>query len=133
MGQILKRLSRIAKSYINDKENLSDSIFNSDDTELKRAIEELDIEYKNNSKQTQSENLHNATETVMSEVHAYNILGIPRNSSDIKIKSAYKEKLRQYHPDKVAALGDELKMLAEKKTREINLAFEFLKKLKGFN
>jgi len=35
--------------------------------------------------------------------------------------------MNEYHPDKVSMLGDELKTLAESKTKEINEAYEFLK------
>ena len=44
------------------------------------------------------------------------------------LKKRYHELLRQNHPDKVAALGEDLKNLAEKKTKEINSAYEELKK-----
>jgi DnaJ like chaperone protein len=35
------------------------------------------------------------------------------------IKNKYRELLSLYHPDKVSTLGDELKEVAEKKTKEI--------------
>jgi len=37
----------------------------------------------------------------------------------------------QYHPDKVGHLGDEFKKVAEEKMKEINRAYEFLKKKYG--
>jgi len=46
------------------------------------------------------------------------------------IKSAYKQRMMEYHPDKVNNLGKELQNLAENKTKEINEAYEFLKKSK---
>jgi len=34
----------------------------------------------------------------------------------------------QYHPDKVGHLGEEFKKVAEEKMKEINNAYEFLKR-----
>jgi DnaJ like chaperone protein len=34
----------------------------------------------------------------------------------------------QYHPDKVAHLGDEFRGIAEEKMKEINAAYDFFKK-----
>ncbi len=45
-----------------------------------------------------------------------------------ELKKRYHELLRQNHPDKVAALGSDFKTLAEKKTKDINSAYEELKK-----
>jgi len=38
----------------------------------------------------------------------------------------------QYHPDRVAHLGPELKDLAAKKTTEINGAFAAIRRMRGF-
>jgi DnaJ like chaperone protein len=40
-----------------------------------------------------------------------------------EIRAAYRSMIGQYHPDKVATLGDELKALAERKSAEINAAY----------
>ena len=54
----------------------------------------------------------------------YSILGVPSGASLDEIKSAYRERIKEYHPDRVATLGAELRALAERKTKEINLAFQ---------
>lgn len=56
-----------------------------------------------------------------------NILGLSKSSSFDEIKKAYRNLIAKYHPDKVNHLGDEFKILAERKTKEINTAFSFLK------
>jgi len=56
-----------------------------------------------------------------------NILGLTGVLSKSQIKQKYLSLIAQYHPDKVNSLGKELIELAEKKTKEINLAFEWLK------
>ena len=45
-----------------------------------------------------------------------------------EIRKKYLELISKYHPDKVSDLGKELVELAEKKTKEINMAFEWFKK-----
>ena len=59
--------------------------------------------------------------------HYGNILGLTGVLSKSQIKQKYLSLIAQYHPDKVNSLGKELIELAEKKTKEINLAFEWLK------
>jgi hypothetical protein len=45
-----------------------------------------------------------------------------------QLRKKYLELVSKYHPDKVADLGQELIDIAEKKTKEINAAFEWFKK-----
>ena len=61
----------------------------------------------------------------------YSVLGIERGADEATIKAAYRKLIVQYHPDKVASLGDELKALAEKKSKQITVAYnECLKNCK---
>lgn len=53
----------------------------------------------------------------------HEILGIGPNSSIEVIKSAYRLRAQQYHPDKTEQLGPELKTLAARKMQELNLAY----------
>lgn len=48
--------------------------------------------------------------------------------SKSELKKRYFELLKMNHPDKVASLGNDFKVLAEKKTKAINSAYEELKK-----
>jgi len=57
---------------------------------------------------------------------AYRILGIGRNASAEEIKHAYRELASRYHPDKLEHLGDEFKVLAEMRFKEIQKAYEEL-------
>lgn len=58
----------------------------------------------------------------------YEVLGIGLDASPEAIRAAYQAKISQYHPDKVAGLGPELQDLAEQHTKEINIAYEKLRK-----
>lgn len=48
------------------------------------------------------------------------------------VKSTYRRVIAQYHPDKVGAMGPEIREIAESKAKEINHAYQyFRKKLKA--
>jgi DnaJ-domain-containing protein 1 len=51
------------------------------------------------------------------------ILGVPRGASQDAVTQAYHERLKEYHPDRVASLGGELQDLAHKKTLDIQRAY----------
>lgn len=53
---------------------------------------------------------------------AYRVLGISPDVSDEEIRAAYKKMARENHPDKVAALGEDIRKAAEKKFQEIGNA-----------
>ena len=53
------------------------------------------------------------------------------DASEQEIKEAYRNKMKEYHPDKVANLGAKLRNLAEEESKEINRAYEDLLKRKG--
>jgi hypothetical protein len=44
------------------------------------------------------------------------------------IKTTYRKKIAQYHPDKVSAMGPEIQEVAEQKAKEINEAYEHFRK-----
>ncbi len=58
----------------------------------------------------------------------HQVLGVGRDASPEEIRAAYQGKVRHYHPDKVAEMGPELRELAETRTKEINAAYELLRK-----
>jgi DnaJ like chaperone protein len=61
----------------------------------------------------------------------YKILGIDKNASAEEIKKAYRKLAVEFHPDKVAYLGEDIRKDAEVKFRKINEAYDKLKKEKG--
>ena len=58
----------------------------------------------------------------------YAILGIDRSASLEEIKQTYRQLANKYHPDKVEHLGDEFKVLAEERFKEIEAAYRELTK-----
>lgn len=57
----------------------------------------------------------------------YEVLGLDRTASAEDIHQAYRKLIVQYHPDKVAHLGDELRKVAHQKSIEIQAAYEQLR------
>ncbi|MCI5137663.1 MAG: J domain-containing protein [Candidatus Electrothrix sp. AR1] len=63
-----------------------------------------------------------------SEQRYYTVLGVTSGTEFPEIKKAYRKLSMQYHPDKVAHLGDEFKGVAEEKMKEINAAYDYFRK-----
>jgi DnaJ like chaperone protein len=63
---------------------------------------------------------------------AYKILEITPDASDDEVKKAYRRLAVQYHPDKVAHLGEDIKKAATEKFQKLNAAYEEVKKSRGF-
>lgn len=61
----------------------------------------------------------------------YVVLGVPPGASGVEIAQAYRERMKEYHPDLVANLGPELRELAHRKTVEIQRAWDALRPRKG--
>jgi len=58
----------------------------------------------------------------------YSVLGVPREATQDEIKTAYRRLSNQYHPDKVHHLGEEFQKLAEQRFKEIQEAYQALKR-----
>ena len=64
---------------------------------------------------------------------AYAVLGISPNATDDEVKSAYRRMAMKNHPDKVASLGPEVQKAAEEKFRQIQDAYETIKRQRGMS
>lgn len=130
MGQIFDRLKNISSSYIKESKFVDSNIFDDEDEELKRIIDNLDKKKSNsNNNSTNNDGNYSKRETFTSTNKSiYDTIGVKNNSSKEEIYAAYKNLLKQYHPDKVASLGKEIQEVAITKTKEINSAFQQIKK-----
>ena len=144
MGQIFNRIKNITKSYINDTEDLNyaNKIIDSDQDNLKRIIYDLNINEKSKSSSNNTNpnngnhrntNTNTSNQTSSFTLNdAYRILEINSNSDIDSIKTAYKTKIKEYHPDKVQTMGKEIQEIANRKTKEINDAYNLIKKHRNF-
>ena len=59
-------------------------------------------------------------------------LGLAAPAEACEVRESYRKLIKKYHPDNVQHLGPEFLELAEKKTKEINEAYHYLKGRIGF-
>lgn len=64
---------------------------------------------------------------------AYKILEITPEATDEEVRKAYKRMAVKHHPDKVGHLGEDVQKAANEKFKEINQAFDQIKKERGLN
>ena len=62
---------------------------------------------------------------------AYAVLGVSPDATDDEVRAAYRKLALKHHPDRVAALGEDIRRAAEKKFQEINDAKERIYKARG--
>lgn len=64
---------------------------------------------------------------------AYQALGVSRDAGDAEIKRAYRRLMSEYHPDKLIGQGvpDDMVRQATERTKEIQAAFEAIKKARA--
>ena len=53
----------------------------------------------------------------------WDVLGVSRNAPLSEIKRIYRARIKECHPDRVTGLSDEIVVLAERRTKELNAAF----------
>ena len=58
----------------------------------------------------------------------YKALGLSREATDAEIDQAYRRLMSQYHPDRLPGAAPELRAQAEKRSREINSAYDQIKR-----
>ncbi len=63
-----------------------------------------------------------------SEVQARKVLGVSHTAPLDEITAAYRRLAPMYHPDNVARLAPEFQILAETRMKELNVAYDFLKR-----
>lgn len=76
-------------------------------------------------------NLRSGASSASSLDDAYKVLGISPNATNDEVKAAYRKMALKHHPDKVAALGEDVRKAAEKKFQEINDAKDRIYKARG--
>ncbi len=64
---------------------------------------------------------------------AYVVLGLTPEATDAEVKKAYRAKVMEFHPDKIVSKGlpEEFLKFAEEKFKEVNEAYETIKKSRG--
>lgn len=76
-------------------------------------------------------NLESGSTSTVDIEYAYKVLGISSSATDEEVKIAYRKMALRHHPDRVSALGEDVRKAAEKKFQEINEAKERIFKARG--
>lgn len=63
----------------------------------------------------------------------FDVLGVGPSATAEEVKSAYRELVKKYHPDRVAHLGDEFKDLAHRKFLQVQEAYDRIRAAKGWS
>ncbi len=124
-----KLLNLIGRSF-----NMMDYL-NSIIQELEKTDEEEEQEEEQNSyKEEEEEERKNYSVPPKNSLEKYyEILGIPANSTNAEVKSAWRKKARDFHPDRVrgAGLSEEFVRYANEQLQKINEAYEKISKARG--
>lgn len=60
----------------------------------------------------------------------YRVFGLTEEANDAEVDLAYRRLIGQYHPDRFAGAAPELRRQAEAKAREINIAYDRIRRLR---
>lgn len=66
------------------------------------------------------------------DAYYYGVLGLTTSATEAEIKKAYRKLMSQYHPDRVASLGEDLQRAAGEKAKSINEAYHIIERRMGF-
>ncbi|GIX38166.1 J domain-containing protein [Silanimonas lenta] len=62
----------------------------------------------------------------------YTVLDVSPSADNETLRRAWQRLVSQYHPDKLEGVAPELRAQADRRLREINRAYEELRRLRGF-
>lgn len=88
--------------------------------------------YQNNYQHNNTSGNSQKTESKGIEYH-YSVLGVSSNATDAEIKKAYRDMVRKFHPDMVSTQGENVQRMAERRTQEINEAYQTIKSWRNMN
>lgn len=83
-------------------------------------------QYSAHQKPSGNKQARSASDNAGASPTPYEILGVSPAASREEIRAAYRRLANQYHPDKVAHLGEEFRQLAETKFKTIQAAYQEL-------
>lgn len=132
MGQFWDRVKRIARSQSAQHSASSfEQLIDDEDDELRKAIDaaayQSSAAHENKAKRNVS-NQRKQTELQKS----FAVLGLPTTATNEEVKAAYRILMKEFHPDAVAKENSKVQDIAKKRSQEINMAYQYIKKIRKF-
>ncbi|HVU27909.1 MAG TPA: J domain-containing protein [Verrucomicrobiae bacterium] len=92
------------------------------------SLVQAQFKYQSSDNKQSDEFFDGNTETVAEKSSFHDMLGVSPSSSLKEIKTAYRNRIKMYHPDKFANQPPEVRQWADEMSKTINLAYEALVK-----
>ena len=133
MGQLWERVKRFARSQaLPTSDNVYEVITEDEDGELRKAIDEALRSSKSSYDGSQSRSNSSQRSLKTEKDKAFEVFGLAQFVTNEEIKLRYKKLMKEFHPDAVASAPLSTQEHARKKAQEINVAYQYLRKLRKF-
>lgn len=116
----LKSFAKRAEAMIAEYEKAKTIREQTEDKEIEESSREGAFEEEHDS----SDDEDDLERKYEEEEPWYGILGVSPNATHDEINGAYRDRIKQYHPDRVSGLGEKLQLLAKVETQKLNAARE---------
>lgn len=132
MGQLFDRLKNFAKVTAADLTgdlDRANRIIDADDDELRRIIDELHSEQPVGARHAAPSEQRTAIPHDV--VTAARVLGVRPTATADEVKKAYRTRIAEVHPDKVAQRPLDEQRRAEQEAKAVNAAYETMQRFLG--
>lgn len=105
--------------------------FKRQDLEFLLAAYDAQVRFRQRGSRQQAGSSYTETQSLDD---AYQIIGVSAQDDEKTIKRAYRKRMSEHHPDKLASKGlpQQALDMAKKKTQDIQAAYELIKERRGF-
>ena len=99
-----------------------------DDVQVKNEEEKITDIQNSSIKEQNTEHNEEKPSFTLVDIKYAEVIGLKAPFTLDDIKPSYRKLIAQYHPDRVAAMGEEIREVAEKKAKEINRSYDYFQK-----
>ncbi|MBK7986715.1 MAG: DnaJ family molecular chaperone [Candidatus Kapaibacterium sp.] len=130
MGQLWDRVKRFARSQSSITESSTfEELIDTEDDELRKAIDEA-AHSTFGSRAAKNNTSKNRIQT--EKDRAFAVLGLPITATNDEVRAKYRLLMKEFHPDAVAQQSSAIQDIARKRSQDINIAYQYIKKIRKF-